>query len=154
MHTTMFAMAHSLPREETESSQRNEEESEVHPDLRCLLPSSEQWLPDSAGHAKPHVWFCGCPQSLKIANRNRGIPTGEWRQPFPRCLLTCLRNRLVLSRESWVLGGCAGGHAQPGIEETKRGTEAPPSEAKECQSYPYCIFFILCWGHKSKSRPS
>lgn len=103
-HTTMLAMAHSLPNEETKSSQRNEEESEVHPDLRCLLPSSERWLPDLAGHANPHMWFCGCPQSLKIASRNQGIPTGEWRRPFPRCLLTCLPHKLVLSRESYVSG--------------------------------------------------
>lgn len=103
-HTTVLAMAHGLPNEETKSSQRKEEEGEVHPDLRCLLPSSERWLPDLAGRANPHMWFCGCPQSLKIANRNRGIPTGEWRRPFPRCLLTCLPHKLALSRESYVSG--------------------------------------------------
>lgn len=134
----------------------------MHPDFRCLLPSSEWLLPDSTGHANPHMWFCGWPQSLNIASRKRGIPTGEWRWPFPRCLLTCLPHRLVLSRESWVSGSmywrpCRAWSTDCFISldsRGNRGTRTNPFEAKECQHHPYCVFFISSEGHKSKRRPS
>lgn len=151
IHTTTLAMAHSLPREETESGQRSEDENKVHPDLRCLLPSSEWWLPDSAGRANPRVWFCGCPQSLKIANRNRGIPTGEWRWPFPRCLLTCLRHSLVLSRESWVLGNVR--EAMPSLEQRKLREELTHLKLRNANLTPTASSLSCAGGTSQRAGP-